>query len=141
MEREAGGKKIGWEMRDCAQAKSRPAGPACCLRDCKLSLRMQTDMRDRHHLAVLPSNTESARPVRQCPSASLLLSAPHSSLSRSGAFMKPPHLFPLPPSRDFPSVTRSLFAYETSPRAAKCRRQGRRGCCHRAVVHWFIGSL
>lgn len=47
-------------MRDCAEAKSRPAGPACCLRDCKLSLRMQTDMQDRHHLPVLPSSTETA---------------------------------------------------------------------------------
>lgn len=46
-------------MRDCMEPKSRPAGPACCLRDCKLSLRMQTDKQDRHHLPILPSNTET----------------------------------------------------------------------------------
>lgn len=62
-------------MRDCAEAESRPAGPACCLRDCKLSLRMQTDMQDRHHLPVLPSTTENRRPMRR-PSASLLLCSP-----------------------------------------------------------------
>lgn len=55
-----GGGKIGWEMRDCVEPKSQPAGPACCLRDCKLSLRMQTDKQDRHHLPILPSTTETA---------------------------------------------------------------------------------
>lgn len=105
-----GGKKIGWEMRDCAEAKSRPAGPACCLRDCKLSLRMQTDMQDRHHLPVLPSTTETAA---QCVAPPLPFSSLRriSSLSRPGTrtFMNSPYLFPLPPSRYFAPVTWSLF--------------------------------
>lgn len=46
-------------MKDCMEPKRRPAGPACCLRDCKLSLRMQTDKQDRHHLPILPSTTET----------------------------------------------------------------------------------
>lgn len=54
-----GGKKIGWEMRDCMEPKSQPAVPACCLRDCKLSLRMQTDKQDRHHLPILPYTAET----------------------------------------------------------------------------------
>lgn len=52
-------RKIGWEMRDCTERNSQPAGPACCLRDCKLSLRMQTDKQDRHHLPILPSTAET----------------------------------------------------------------------------------
>lgn len=47
-------------MRDCTEPKSQPAGPACCLRDCKLSLRMQTDKQDRHHLLILPCTAETA---------------------------------------------------------------------------------
>lgn len=66
-----GEKKIGWEMRDCMEPKSQPAGPACCLRDCKLSLRMQTDKQDRHHLPILPSATET---VTHAAASSPLLS-------------------------------------------------------------------
>lgn len=62
-------KKIGWEMRDCMEAKSQPAGPACCLRDCKLSLRMQTDKQDRHHLPILPSTSEIVVHVAPSPSS------------------------------------------------------------------------
>lgn len=51
-------KKI--EMRDCVEPNCWPAGSACCLRDCKLSLRMQTDKQDRHHFTILPPNTETA---------------------------------------------------------------------------------
>lgn len=54
-------------MRDCTEPKRQPAGPACCLRDCKLSLRMQTDKQDRHHLPILPS-----MPPMHPPSAPLL---------------------------------------------------------------------
>lgn len=63
-------KKIGLVMRDCMAPKSQPAGPACCLRDCKLSLRMQTDKQDRHHLPILPSTTATV--VHTAPSAPLL---------------------------------------------------------------------
>lgn len=66
-----GEKKIGWEMRDCMEPKSQPAGPACCLRDCKLSVRMQTDKQDRHHLPILPYTTET---VTHAASSSPILS-------------------------------------------------------------------
>lgn len=52
------------------EPKSQPAGPACCLRDCKLSLRMQTDKQDRHHLPILPSTTETV--AHAAPSAPFL---------------------------------------------------------------------
>lgn len=67
---EWGREKIGWEMRDCMEPKSQPAVPACCLRDCKLSLRMQTDKQDRHHLPILPSTTETV--THAAPSTPLL---------------------------------------------------------------------
>lgn len=52
------------------EPKSQPAVPACCLRDCKLSLRMQTDKQDRHHLPILPSTTETV--THAAPSTPLL---------------------------------------------------------------------
>ena len=59
-------------MKDCMAPKSQPAGPACCLRDCKLSLRMQTDKQDRHHLPILPSTAETV--VHTAPSPPPLFS-------------------------------------------------------------------
>lgn len=121
-------------MRDCAEAKSRPAGPACCLRDCKLSLRMQTDMQDRHHLPVLPSTTESAA---QCVAPLLPFSSPRrirASLAQAPTRLYSP-LFRsfLLPSRYFPPVTWSLFRQL----AAKPHR---RSCCHPVCVQCFISS-
>lgn len=124
--KERRGEKIGWEMRDCAQAKSRPAGPACCLRDCKLSLRMQTDMRDRHHLPVLPSTTESTAPL-----------LPVSSQRRIQA----PLASPLCCSRRLHPATSCLSfgllsVYKMSQLAAELHRR-----CQPIGVEWFIGSL
>lgn len=82
-------KKIGWEMRDCTEPKSRPAGPACCLRDCKLSLRMQTDKQDRHHLPILPSTTETV--AHASPFCSPSFSILHSTSSRFFSF-SPMHM-------------------------------------------------
>lgn len=53
-------------MRDFVEPPSQPAGPACCLRDCKLSLRMQTQRQDRNHLPILPSNTGAAVNMSPC---------------------------------------------------------------------------
>lgn len=112
-------REIGWEMRDCIEPKSQPAGPACCLGDCKLSLRMQTDKQDRHHLPILPSTPETVADA--VPFCSPSLSVLHSTSRR---FLSPVHMhvyelpnpFPLhlPPFsqllRYFPSVsTTGLF--------------------------------
>lgn len=87
-------------MKDCMEPKSRPAGPACCLRDCKLSLRMQTDKQDRHHLPILPSTTETvAHASPYCSSSfSILHSISKLFFSPLPVHMhvyKLPNLFPL----------------------------------------------
>lgn len=101
------GKKIGWEMRDCAARNSQPAGPARCLGDCKLSLRMQTDKQDRHHLPVLPSTTETVAHA----SPSLPPSYFHPSLYFQAIFV--PLFHPL--ARMFMN---SLICFRRLPRAA-----------------------
>ena len=97
------------------EPKSRPAGPACCLRDCKLSLRMQTDKHDRHHLPILPSAAETV--ARASPSS---FSPSFHSISRRFFLSSSPvhthvyelpNLFPLSSSSSatvFPSLSLSL---------------------------------
>ena len=111
-------KRYVGEMRDCMEPKSRPAGPACCLRDCKLSLRMQTDKHDRHHLPILPSAAETV--ARASPSS---FSPSFHSISRRFFLSSSPvhthvyelpNLFPLSSSSSatvFPSLSLSLFLF------------------------------
>lgn len=76
-------------MRDCAERNSQPAGPARCLGDCKLSLRMQTDKQDRHHLPVLPSTAQTV--ARASPSVPPPPTSPRRSIVRPSSC--PPTLF------------------------------------------------
>lgn len=106
------------------EPKSQPAGPACCLADCKLSLRMQTDKQDRHHWPILPSETILHRASSHCIFFFYL------SLHFLGIFFPSthmhvyelPNLFPLSSSSRSSSATiclSLLFSIdETSPFAA-----------------------
>lgn len=89
-------------MRDCTEPKSRPAGSACCLRDCKLSLRMQTDKQDRHHLPVLPSTTETV--VRASPFCSPSFSNLHSFSCRFFFSFLPMHVHVSEPPNLYPPL-------------------------------------
>lgn len=132
------------------EAKSQPAGPACCLRDCKLSLRMQTDKQDRHHLPILPSTTETAAhaspfcfpPFFFCPPAPF--STRYFPLFHPCAhmFMNSPYLFPPSPSCRRPSATFCLslglfFVYKMSQLAAKSAPPPPPPLPHCSMVHWL----
>lgn len=55
----------------CYGSREPTCWAACCLTDCKLSLKMQTDNQDRHCLLALSSTAETV--VRAAPSAPLPL--------------------------------------------------------------------
>lgn len=105
-------------MRDCAERNSQPAGPARCLGDCKLSLRMQTDKRGRHHLPVLPSTTETAARAPPSLPPSYFYPSLHCQAT-------PPPLFH-PCARMF---MKSLICFRRLPRAAAPPHFGRRLSC------------